>query len=123
MTKSEIAELLRKYRQRSDMTGNEVIEKLKEKGIAYKVKALYNWEAGRSQPDCDTFIALCDIYGMKDILSVFGYKPGNDAADRQLTCKEELMKKIERLDETTCKIISAYIDGLFTKNGSSDRSE
>jgi transcriptional regulator with XRE-family HTH domain len=113
MTKSEIAKNLRSYRQKANLTGTEVIAKLKSNGIVFTVKALYNWETGRSQPDCDTFMALCDIYGIENILSAFAYEK-EDRTTHPRTYKDELLDKINQLDEYSGKIVLAYIDGLLT---------
>ena len=37
-------------------------------------KTIYSWESGNSQPTPDCFLKLCEIYGIDDVLSVFGYK-------------------------------------------------
>ena len=114
MNKTEIANNLRYYRRQSHLTGPEVIELLKEKGIIFSVKALYNWETGRSQPDCDTFIKLCDIYGIESIITAFGYVPGK-SDNKYKSHKTELLHKAHQLDDEKCKIVSAYIDGLLNK--------
>jgi transcriptional regulator with XRE-family HTH domain len=114
MTKSEIAKTLRIYRQKANLTGTEVIKKLKARGIEFTDKAIYNWETGRSQPDCDTFLSLCDIYGIDNIMSAFEYKSEEAVGTRPRTYKDEVLGKIVLLDEINCKIVSAYIDGLLT---------
>jgi transcriptional regulator with XRE-family HTH domain len=114
MTKAEIAKSLKSYRQKANLTGTEVMAKLKSKGIVYTVKAIYNWETGRSQPDCNTFMALCGIYGIENIMSAFGYENEEAVGARPRTYKDELLDKIVLLDEINCKIVSAYIDGLLT---------
>ena len=40
-------------------------------GIQISTKSIYGWEAGRTEPKTQTFIALCDIYGIKDIRHLF----------------------------------------------------
>ncbi|NCB52814.1 MAG: XRE family transcriptional regulator [Clostridia bacterium] len=114
MTKTEISKILRYYRRLSGLTGPEVIYILKEKGVRYSVKALYNWETGRSQPDCDTFIKLCEIYGIENVLHAFGYTP-IITGEKYSLCKTDLLNKFNQLDDEKCKIVSAYIDGLLNK--------
>jgi hypothetical protein len=115
MNKIGIAKTLRAYRHINGLSGSEVITKLQNMGFKYTVKALYNWESGRSQPDCDTFIALCNIYGIEDILSAFGYGIPDTKEDPIPAYRKTLFDRIKVLDETSCYIISAYIDGLLAK--------
>lgn len=42
-----------------------------EYGIQISKKAIYDWEAGRTEPKTQTFIALCNIYGIRDIHQLF----------------------------------------------------
>jgi transcriptional regulator with XRE-family HTH domain len=112
MTKSEIASALRSCRKKVNLSGTKVIEKLKASGVVLSVKALYNWEKGRSQPDFNAFMGLCDIYGIDTILSAFGYDHKETAVSRPQIYQNELIERILLLDENDCKIVSAYIDGL-----------
>jgi predicted transcriptional regulator len=67
-TKEEIAKVLKEYRQRTGMSAKKVIEKLSLHGIKVSPKTLYGWESGHSQPNADTLLLLCDIYGVDDIM-------------------------------------------------------
>jgi len=55
------------------LTPEEVVNKLAERSIPISVKTLYGYENGVSTPRVNTFIALCDIYKVSDIMSEFGY--------------------------------------------------
>ena len=62
-----IGELLRKYRKSSGFSVKETIQKLNERGIEISDKTLYSWESGHRQPDADTFVTLCLVYGVTSI--------------------------------------------------------
>ena len=40
-------------------------------GIDISAKTLYSYEPGHRQPDADLLMALCDIYGITDIMGEF----------------------------------------------------
>lgn len=71
MTKQEIAEMLKASRLSAGLEAKEVADRLMAAGVIKSVKSFYNWESGRSQPDADTFMYLCDLYGIKDVLGAF----------------------------------------------------
>lgn len=57
--KDSLVELLRNAR---------IAKGFKQKDVAYRLgikdNTLSNWETGRTEPDMDTFLELCDIYGI-----------------------------------------------------------
>jgi transcriptional regulator with XRE-family HTH domain len=121
-SKEEIAKVLKEYRQRTGMSAKKVIEKLSLHDIKVSPKTLYGWESGHSQPDADTLLLLCNIYGIDDIMLAFGYsKTERQPIDTKTPEKAKLLNKVEQLDENNCKVVSAYIDGLLTKQGSRSR--
>ena len=67
--KKTIPLLLRGKRDLKGMTVEQVAAALDEKGLHIAPKTLYNYEKGVSMPSVPIFIALCDIYGVSDILS------------------------------------------------------
>lgn len=116
MTKNEIAIALRNCRKKMKLTGPVVVQKLHDMGIDLTVKALYNWETARCQPDFQAFMGLCDIYGLDNVMQEFGYGQGREPGMICGALKQELLDKIMLLDEDDCKIVSAYVDGLLTGN-------
>jgi len=69
-----IAERLKFYRKKNNLTIPQVSELLSEtQPVA--VKTIYGWESGHTQPDVDTLMRLCCLYHVDDILETFGYKP------------------------------------------------
>ena len=59
-----ICEKLKELRKQNGLSVQDVLDKLQDYGITVGDKAFYHWEAGRRQPDADTFFALCQIYGV-----------------------------------------------------------
>lgn len=66
MSRDNIARVLKKLRLQSGLTADQVGTKLGKSG-----KTVNAWENNRGQPDADTLIKLCDIYGVADILAEF----------------------------------------------------
>lgn len=73
MPHDEIAKGLRLSRTSKKYTVNQMVEKLKHKGVDISAKTIYGWESGRRQPDADTLMLWCEICEVKDIMSLFGY--------------------------------------------------
>jgi DNA-binding XRE family transcriptional regulator len=72
-SKEEIAKVLKGFRQKTGLSAKEVTYQLSLHDIEVSPKTLYGWESGHSQPNADTFLMLCDIYGIDDIMRAFGY--------------------------------------------------
>ncbi|MBP1736121.1 MAG: helix-turn-helix protein [Oscillospiraceae bacterium] len=114
-TREEIAHTLKELRMCSGLTSKEVIDQLQQQGVIVSTKTLYGWENAHSQPNADTLLLLCAIYGVQDILRAFGYS--EHLIDFTITNrpqKIDLLKRVDKLNEETCKIVSAFIDGLLT---------
>lgn len=68
--KSNVANLLKLKRKNSGLSVKTVKEKLSDLGIAVAEKTIYGWESGQRQPDADTFMALCNLYGVKSFSEI-----------------------------------------------------
>ena len=66
MSRDFIAQKLRELRIKSGLTADEVGKKIGKSG-----KTVNAWEHNHGQPDAEILIALCDIYGVDDILDEF----------------------------------------------------
>ncbi len=66
--------LLRQKRELLGLSMDDVVQKLNDRGIKISSKTLYGYENGVGFPKVNTFIALCDIYGIDDILGAFGVR-------------------------------------------------
>lgn len=74
MNKKEIGQLLKQKRIQSGFKWDFILTTLQEKyGIQVARSTIYGYENGYGTPDPDVFLALCDLYGMNDVLSEFGY--------------------------------------------------
>lgn len=74
MSKIIISEILKQHRHLCDMTPEQVVAELQERGFSISSKALYAYESGTNLPKVPIFLALCDIYNIRDIMDSFGYK-------------------------------------------------
>lgn len=72
---NRIANLLRMKRKERKMSAKSVTDALAEYGIAISPKTLYGWEGGFRQPDADTFLVLCEIFGIQSFSEI---PPVND---------------------------------------------
>ncbi len=68
-----IATTLRRLRQSRKLTAKEVAEALATKDIYISEKTLLGYENCVSTPKVNTFLRLCEIYRVTDILGTFGY--------------------------------------------------
>ena len=73
MKNTRIGEVLKEYRKRNCYSVSDIAALLHEKDILVAEKTIYGWESGQSMPDPDTFLKLCEIYKIDDVLGVFGY--------------------------------------------------
>ena len=96
MKNDKIAKMLKEKRKLSKLSVNEVSGLLCEHHAPVAAKTIYGWESGHTQPDADTLLFLCRLYGIDDILETFGY--GSDA--------NEVPKPI--LTEFEYKLIKKY---------------
>ena len=71
MADTNISRILRQRREQLNLTPREVVDKLKAKGISISEKTLYGYENGVGNPKVNTFIALCDIYDINDVMGTF----------------------------------------------------
>ncbi len=75
LNKEDIAYLFKQERARSGKTIGEVVGLLKDRGIVISATTLYGYENGVSTPKVKLFLALCDIYGITDIMAALGLSP------------------------------------------------
>lgn len=102
LTEENIAYLLRDERERKGFSVEQVAEKLRERGITISTKALYGYENKVGKPKLSTFLALCDIYGITDILAALGFSYSVPISKQEsFTASErELIELYRRADES-----------------------
>lgn len=73
MTANPISTILKQERNSHGMTPEQVVAQLNDRGFSISTKALYAYESGTNLPKVPIFLALCDIYNIRDIMGSFGY--------------------------------------------------
>jgi len=69
MEKKEIGPRLRAFRESKDMKAKDVSDLLLERfSIELNYKTIYDYENGRTSPNPNVLLALCDIYGVSNPL-------------------------------------------------------
>lgn len=61
---SNVSAILKEKRKGLGLSVKTVLDELRSYNIEISDKTLYGWESGHRQPDADTFLALCQIYGI-----------------------------------------------------------
>lgn len=112
---SSISIILKQRRKELGLSVKSVCDELRAHGVDVSEKTLYGWESGNRQPDADTFVILCGVYGIGsfaeiksapslsdealrlakdyDSLDVWGKKQVRSSADVQIArCKDELRR-------------------------------
>ena len=70
----DISVKLTQFRHEAGLSQIEVAKRLTDMGLSTKNKSVSSWEKGLASPNATQFLALCQIYGIKDIYSNFiGY--------------------------------------------------
>lgn len=92
LTKEQVAALLRDKRNEKGLTGQEVSDKLKLYGINISKTTIWGYEKGVSRPSVQTFLALCKIYEIADVISEVKAKP----VSVTLTPREEQLVRFFR---------------------------
>lgn len=107
----EIGSVLRESRLNSKMSVEQVSKILTAQGYKASQKTVYSWETGNSRPDIEILMKLCDIYGIKDILSTFGYNGYKEDGSIQLNMKEiDLIEKYRSLDQHGQETVSYILN-------------
>ena len=91
MANKEFGQKLRSLRISNDLTQQQVADilGLKNKGT------LGNWEIGNSEPDAMTFLRLCDIYKVDNILLEFA----GTSVEKKKDADYELFQTLDDIDK------------------------
>lgn len=89
INEDDIACLLRDNRKRNGYSVEQVAEKLRERGISISTKALCGYENKVGKPKLNTFVALCDIYGITNLLEALGFSYSVPVSKKQDLSEEE----------------------------------
>lgn len=111
MSHNNIGTWLRFYRKAAKLSVNDVIDKFeKEYHIKYTNKAVYGWENGQNQPPADTFLILCKMYNISNIVEAMGYVVSKDNEPIMLTDNEEIIIKQYRSNKKLRPAINKLFD-------------
>lgn len=106
MDKKQIGSRLKELRADSSLSVDEVLCILKEKySIEVRPNTLYGYENGRTSPDVDLFLALCKIYGCRDVLYEFGYTDIKEIYNIHNSEEKEVVEKYRKLPESSKDMI------------------
>ena len=101
MTKQEIGEVLKTARLAAGFTQAHVANLLNR-----KPQVVGHWETGYAQPDANTLLELCDIYG-NSIDEAFGKKNNQEALSPEAL---ELARRFDKLDAHGKRVVQAVLD-------------
>lgn len=106
-----LVERLRNARIHSGLRQQDVADKL---GI--KANTISTWENGRTEPDIDTFIKLCDIYKI-DCAALLSEVYAFKNAKNDISVKEfEHIKKYRALDEHGKDVVDVVLDKEYERS-------
>ena len=105
----DIATVLKAKRKECKLSVKDVLQMLKSYGIEISDKTLYGWERGHRQPDSDTFLVLCHIYGIDSISEILGLEKNQELlkADEQ-----RLLSNYRSLNEQGQELIRQQMELL-----------
>lgn len=106
-----IGKILKESRSSSGISVKEISDILVSKGYKASESTIYSWENGNSQPTPGAFLVMCSTYGIKNVLSTFGYNGYNEDGSIQLNLKEiEHIEKYRSLDPYGQETVSYILD-------------
>lgn len=121
MSKEIIGQKLRVLREDKGYNANDVSDLLQQRyGLDVNYKTIYNYEKGRSSPDVDIFLALCKIYGCRDVLYEFGYTDIKEIYNIHSSEEKEIVAKYRKLPESGKDLIRG---ALGIEKGEEQRKE
>lgn len=107
MTRTEIAEVLKKERKKAGLT-----QKQAATAIGRKQQTLASWETARAQPDANTLFELCSVYGVS-VDEAFGFIDKNKDIKNSISNDEiELIKLCRCLSDEGITKLSDYVKDL-----------
>ena len=96
---------LKRFREHCNLSVEDVVAQLSEKGISISPKTLYGYENGVSLPKVSIFLALCDIYNITDPLYAFGYSSSHSNSLRLSDQEFEMILAFRKQPQTVRSFI------------------
>ena len=106
-----VAGVLKAKRKELKLSVKYVIEQLRQYNIDISDKTLYSWESGHRQPDADSFLALCDVYGITSFKEI-EKSPApaeTDTGDQRL---DGIIENYHQLNEAGQQQLADHAEGL-----------
>ncbi len=95
---NSIASIISTHRKARKWTLMDLCQRLNERGIDIKHKAISAWESGVSYPPLPAFFTLCEIFEIQDIYEeLWGTNPYNPLSELNASGKEKVMEYISLL--------------------------
>lgn len=111
MSKETVGLKLRSLREQKGYNAKDVSAILEERfSLNVQYKTIYNYENGRNSPDVDVFLALCKIYGCRDVLYEFGYTDIKEIYNIHSSEEKEVIEKYRKLPESSKDMIRGALD-------------
>lgn len=115
----DIGTLLKSKRKELKLSVKQVVDSLKNYNISISEKTLYGWENNYRQPDVDTFLILCAIYQISNVLDYFLNEQTKDYSTKESI----LIKKYRQLTAEQQGAIENSIDYYIKANKKDETTE
>lgn len=106
-----VAGILKAKRKQLKLSVKYVIEQLHQYDLDISDKTLYSWESGHRQPDADSFLALCDIYGITSFKEI-EKSPAPAEADTGDKRLDGIIENYHQLNEAGQQQLAEQAEGL-----------
>lgn len=110
MNEKFIAVMLKTKRKELNLSIQAVLDQLHNYGINISGKTLYGWESGHRQPDADTFLVLCKLYGIDSISGIDQILPFKQKNPPISGEAENLARDFDSLDNWGKKLVRSLVD-------------
>ena len=115
----DIGTLLKLKRKELNLSVKQVVDSLKSYNISISEKTLYGWENNYRQPDADTFLILCAIYQISNVLDYFLNEQTKDYSTKESI----LIKKYRHLTAEQQGAVENNIDYFIQVNKKDETTE
>ena len=115
----DIGTLLKLKRKELNLSVKQVVDSLKSYNISISEKTLYGWENNYRQPDADTFLILCAIYQISNVLDYFLNEQTKDYSTKESI----LIKKYRQLTAEQQGAVENNIDYFIQVNKKDETTE
>lgn len=112
----DIGKTLKEYRNAAKISVQRISDILTDKGFKASASTIYSWENGNSQPTPGALLAMCEVYGIEDVLKTFGYNSVKKDKDYPLTAKERThIKKYRVIDDHGKGLVDVVLETEYER--------